>query len=185
MDNSRISIAVLEGDKRQDILFDLLLQEGFNMMRIPAFAGELIIGSTPCPRNGLDFTSLFENMRFGGCRLFASGGISPEIQSLAEKNGIRTVDFMQLNDVAVKNAVPTAEGAIQSAMEHSDITLSGSLCLVTGWGRCGKILAQKLKGIGADVTVSARKDADMAEISASGFKFMHTNRIIPLNFDFI
>lgn len=64
----------------------------------------------------------------------------------------------------ITNAVPTAEGAIEIAMSETPITLHGSKCLVTGYGRIGKILAKMLRGIGAKVSVEARKYADLALI---------------------
>lgn len=66
----------------------------------------------------------------------------------------------------IVNAIPTAEGAIQYAMQNSEITLNDSKCLILGFGRCGKILAHKLKGIGAKVYVEARSTQDLAYISA-------------------
>ena len=55
------------------------------------------------------------------------------------------------------NAAATAEGTVQVILERMDRSLLGSRCLVLGFGRIGKLLARKLKALGADVTVSARK----------------------------
>ena len=41
--------------------------------------------------------------------------------------------------------------------------------LVIGWGRIGKCLATKLKALGAEVTVAARKPTDRAMLSALGY----------------
>lgn len=51
--------------------------------------------------------------------------------------------------MAVLNAIPTAEGAIQIAMEEMPVTIHGSKALVLGFGRVGKTLAKMLDGIGA------------------------------------
>ena len=64
--------------------------------------------------------------------------------------------------MAVLNAVPTAEGAVNLAMNERASTLWESRCLVTGFGRCAKALALLLKGFGARVTVAARKQGDLA-----------------------
>ena len=71
-------------------------------------------------------------------------------------------------ELALLNAVPTAEGAIQKAMELSDLTLHGSCCLVIGLGRCGRVLAGKLQGLGAKVTAVVRRPetAALAETMA-------------------
>lgn len=61
------------------------------------------------------------------------------------------------NELALLNAIPTAEGAIQKAMEFSDITIHGSRALVLGLGRCGIALSRALQGLGARVTVAVRR----------------------------
>lgn len=82
---------------------------------------------------------------------------------------IHAVDYGKSESVAILNAVPTAEGAIQKAMELLPVTLWQSRCLVIGFGRIGKLLAQRLQGLGASVTVAARKPADHALAAAMGF----------------
>lgn len=69
----------------------------------------------------------------------------------------------------IANAIPTAEGAIQYAMQNSEITLHDSKCLVLGFGRCGKILAHKLQGLGARISVEARSTIDLSYISTYGY----------------
>ena len=43
-----------------------------------------------------------------------------------------------------------------------------------GIGRVGKVMAKKLTALGADVTVSARKQSDFAWIAQEGMKSVHT-----------
>ena len=59
-------------------------------------------------------------------------------------------------EIAILNSVPTAEGAIQVAMENTEITIHNSRCLVMGFGRCGTTLARSLLALGARVTVCSR-----------------------------
>ncbi len=73
-----------------------------------------------------------------------------------------------MDDVAILNAIPSAEGAIQIAMEQLPITIHGSKSFVLGFGRLGKTLARMLAGIGAITTVAARKSADLARIYETG-----------------
>lgn len=82
---------------------------------------------------------------------------------------LAAVDYGKSEAVAIRNAVPTAEGAIQRAMELLPITLWQSRCLVIGFGRIGKLLAQRLRGLGASVTVAVRKSASHAMAAAMGF----------------
>lgn len=67
------------------------------------------------------------------------------------------------------HTVPTAEGAIQVAMENMDTTLHGSRALVIGFGRVGKLTAHRLQSLGARVTVAARKCEDWAWAQAYGY----------------
>ncbi len=80
-------------------------------------------------------------------------------------------------EFAAANAVPTAEGAIEAAMHHSDITLCQSDCLVIGFGRIGRVLSDFLRGLGAHVTVSARQEKDLAFIRASGMAAQKTDSL--------
>jgi len=88
---------------------------------------------------------------------------------LPSGNDPRIVDYGKAEAVALANAVPTAEGAIQRAMEHLPITLWNSQCLVIGFGRIGKILAHRLQGLGVHVTVCARKQEDLTYAQTLGY----------------
>ncbi|MBQ3817383.1 MAG: hypothetical protein II802_03855 [Clostridia bacterium] len=100
---------------------------------------------------------------------------------------LNCTDYLNLDSYSLLNAVPTAEGAIKIAIENTDFTLWKSKVLVAGAGRVGKILANRLKGMGADVTVSARKTSDFSLCEAMGLKHIQTNRINSpgLNYDII
>lgn len=47
-------------------------------------------------------------------------------------------------------------------MEELPITLHGARALVIGAGRLGKVLCQQLRGLGASVSLAARKFSDLA-----------------------
>ena len=66
-------------------------------------------------------------------------------------------------------AVPSAEGAIQIAMEETARTLHGTAALVIGYGRIGMALAPRLRGLGMDVTVCARRCETRALAEMQGF----------------
>ncbi len=103
------------------------------------------------------------------------GGRLPHalIQKLEER-GLAYSDYLDREELAVLNAVPTAEGAIQIAMEELPTTIFGMKILLIGYGRISKVLARLLKALGAEVTVSARKFSDLAWIQANGFRSAHT-----------
>lgn len=98
-----------------------------------------------------------------------------------------SIDYNTLDSYALLNAVPTAEGAIKIAIENTPYTLWKSNVLVIGYGRVGKILADRLKNLGAFVTVSARKPRDFATLDALGFNYINTEEISQkgLNYDII
>ena len=76
-------------------------------------------------------------------------------------------DYFLLDELAIYNAVPTAEGVVQVLIEELPITIHGMKCAVLGYGRVGKVLAETLSSLGADVTVFARKQSAFAEVYAS------------------
>lgn len=96
------------------------------------------------------------------------GRISRTLSSELESRGIMHRDYMKRDELAIRNAVPTAEGAIEIAISETPITLHGSKCLVMGYGKVGKVLARFLDGLGANTYVEARKYADLALIESHG-----------------
>ena len=70
------------------------------------------------------------------------------------------------------NAIPTAEGAINIAMQEIPGMISNSKVLIMGYGRIGKFLAHKLYGLHAQIYISARKHKDLAWIEAFGYTGM-------------
>lgn len=73
-----------------------------------------------------------------------------------------TFDYYAREELQILNAIPTAEGAIAIALDEMPITLHGARAVILGFGRCGKALAERLKGLGSHVTVVARKESDLA-----------------------
>lgn len=103
-------------------------------------------------------------------RQFLCGGrVDPETQAMAQERGLTLHDYFAREELAVANAVPTAEGAIQLAMEHLPITIHGARVLVIGFGRVGRITAQRFGALGAKVSVAARKYDQLAWAQTMGF----------------
>jgi len=84
-------------------------------------------------------------------------------------HGYATVDLLQDGQYVAENAAITADCAIRVAREHMNLVWRKCPVLIIGWGRIGKCLADQLKLLGADVTVAARKDADISILRALGF----------------
>lgn len=100
------------------------------------------------------------------------GGIVPDEIAGGCRAAACVYDYMKDDEVAMANAVATAEGAIFDADGMSDINISGSTCLVTGFGRCARVLANKLARWGADVIVMARSRTQRNEAMLCGYKVM-------------
>ncbi len=111
-----------------------------------------------------------------GQMLFA-GMISSKVKSYCLQNQIKYYDFMEDDCIAIANGIATAEGAIMEAIMKSSGNLHGSKCLVLGFGRCGKTLAVKLKGLDAKVTIAARNEVDLSLASALGFHSIPLNKL--------
>ena len=99
----------------------------------------------------------------------------------------KTADLLERDDFAILNAVPTAEGVLEIAMRETDFCITDSRCLVTGFGRIGKVICEKFKALGAKVTATARRESDIALAKTLGFDTMNTSDIKgkALGFDII
>ena len=84
--------------------------------------------------------------------------------------GYRKLDLLQDEGYLSKNAMITAECALQAAAPLLTTTLYRTSVLIIGWGRIGKCLGNLLKAMGSDVTIAARKPADRAILEALGYK---------------
>ena len=93
--------------------------------------------------------------------------------------GYQKLDLLQDADYLATNAAITADCAIRIAASRLPVVWDGCRVLILGWGRIGKCLAAQLKGLGAKVTVSARKAADRAMIQALGCRSADTGHLEP------
>lgn len=102
--------------------------------------------------------------------LVCGGKISSQLRALAEKNRLRIYDYMARPEFTVGNAAVTAEGAVSALMNGLKRTLFGSRVLVIGYGRIGKLLSQKLKGLDADTCVMSRNSEARALAEGMGMQ---------------
>jgi len=109
-------------------------------------------------------------------KIFA--GVIPEnFRRTCEEREITCYDFMLDEPMTLYNAISTAEGAILEALLHKDTNLHMSNTLVLGYGRCGKIIADRLKGLHACVTVCSNDTNELALAYALGFETMHLSNL--------
>ena len=106
------------------------------------------------------------------------GKIGKNLAEAISATGAEWVDYLEREDFAVQNAIPTAEGAISIAMQEMSRTIYQSRCLVTGYGTIAKILGRYLQSLGAFVTIAARKTSDLVWAQAQGHRAIHTKDIL-------
>lgn len=139
---------------------------------------ELVIGPLPLSSNGIQVNTPFsdkkiqvrELLQLLENKIFIAGAIRNDVYEMTKEKNITVIDLLKREELAVLNAISTAEGAIQIAIEETPKNLHGNSILVLGFGRVGKILAKMLDGIGAKVACEARKNADLAWIKAYGYE---------------
>ena len=136
---------------------------------------DIIITAIPVSKDGVFFYAPFSKEKIdidcftNLCRnkLIITGNILMSKQELLEKEN-QVIDIIKMEEYAILNAEPTAEGAIQIAMENTYEVLQGRNVLIIGYGKIGKILSNKLKQLDCNVYSTARKETDFATMDANG-----------------
>lgn len=108
----------------------------------------------------IDFGSCLNTLSAG--TLIVAGSLTPEWLQKCSELRLQTVQYAEDDELAILNSVPTAEGALQIALEEMPITIHGSTVLVLGFGRVGMTVARTFKALGARVKVAARRNDALA-----------------------
>jgi dipicolinate synthase subunit A len=114
----------------------------------------------------IEFGPFFERLAPG--TLLVAGSLAGRWREAAAARGIQVLEYADDDEIAILNSIPTAEGAVQIAMEQLPVTIHGSTVLVVGLGRVGVTVARTFKALGARVIVSARKPARLARAVEMG-----------------
>ncbi len=188
-----LNITIISDSKRHGILSNELIKDGYSVKLYKTFnelpskiKGDIVV--LPIPTLKKDQT-----VNFNGCSITIE-----ELIDRIDKNcliiscnystDIRScIDINKYEPFISMNAIPSAEGAIFEAVKNSDITLFDSKCLVIGYGRIGKIIADRLKGFGANVWVTARNHKDEYSAKSRTFGFIEYDELNEKisDFDFI
>lgn len=186
----KTDIAVLAGDKRTLYMAEELVKKGYSVYycdrqeshtdcsdiaeshtdcRSMAEKERKALGEARAVAGGVPFLEeeeIFPYLQPG--QLFFGGMLSEAFVKKCREKGIKCFDFMREERIAVFNAIATAEGAAAEAIREKETNLHGSKCLVCGYGRCGKVLCSKLKGLSAQVTAASRDEKELAWAEALG-----------------
>ena len=178
----RTHIWVLGGDQRQRILAKLLRDDGHRVhtfglegeeqpdlegmrqaqcviLPLPAEKPEGWI-YTPLSLVRLSVEQVLAGMEPG--QLLCGGLVRDSLREQAGKRSIPVVDYYAREELTLLNAIPTAEGAIQLAMERMPTTIHNARIWILGFGRVGQALGVRLHALGAKVCILARNPAQRA-----------------------
>ncbi len=110
------------------------------------------------------------------CTIF-SGITNPYLNNLINITKRHHVLLFSRDDVAIYNSIPTVEGTIMMAIQHTDITIHGSNVVVLGLGRVGMSVARTFHLLGSKVKVGARKPEHIARITEMGLSPFHLDEL--------
>lgn len=206
---SGIKIAVLGGDDRELILICELVKmgatvvvAGFPRGKVPhgaftvntveeaCWGTEVIILPVPGTSSDGKIRAVYatEELRLtekaistmAPNALIIIGSAQPYLKDWSKKYNFTLKEIIEEDELAIMNSIPTAEGAIQIAMEETRITIHGSHSCVIGFGRVGITLARTLKALGAEVTVVARNPGQLARAYEMGCRRAGFNELRDL-----
>lgn len=195
-----MQLYILGGDARIGYMAKAFVRRGYKVaglgLGIPEISevepeigipgADAVVLGVPCSRDGQTIYAPFYNglipietvIQLADSQTpVLCGMASGELYRRFAAENIPLIDYFAREELAILNAVPTAEGAVEIAMREMPITIWKSGCLVVGFGRIGKYLAHILAALGADVTVSARRSRDYAFCKSLGYKSVETAAI--------
>ena len=109
--------------------------------------------------------------------LLCGGRADPDTLARFARRGLTLHDYFTREELTVANAIATAEGAVQLAMEQLSVTVHGLEVLVLGYGRVGTLTAQRFAALGAQVSVAARSCVQRTWADAAGHFALPLNAI--------
>lgn len=109
--------------------------------------------------------------------IFYTGISQPYLDDLLKEANRKQILLFERDDVAIYNSIPTVEGTIMMAIQHTDFTIHGASVAVLGLGRVGMSVARAFQALGAKVKVGARKSEDIARITEMALQPFYLNQL--------
>lgn len=174
------------GQDRSDEILDDGRIEKCTSLKTAMEKAQVIIGPVPFSSNedfinapfAHDKIMIDDLMKTNKGKIFISGSIKDNLRKQLDEKYMEVIDIMKRDDLAILNTIATAEGTIEVAIKNTDKILQGSRVLILGFGRVGKIVANKFSKMSAIVTCAARKVSDLAWIKAYGYNSLNINDIL-------
>lgn len=131
---------------------DIIIDDGADLVAAALQRGRTVIGST-------------EETTTGVVRLRAM-----------EKDGKLRWPAIDVNDATMKHLFDNRYGTGQSTLDGiftaTNLTIAGRTAVVAGYGWCGKGVASRLRGLGAEVIVTEVDPAKAVEARLEGFRVL-------------
>jgi len=93
-----------------------------------------------------------------------------------ERSGKLLFPAIDVNDAAMKhlfdNRYGTGQSTIDGILSATNLLIAGRVCVVAGYGWCGKGVAARLRGLGGDVIVTEIDAVRALEARLDGFRVM-------------
>ena len=174
------------GQDRSDEILDDGRIEKCTSLKTAMEKAQVIIGPVPFSSNedfinapfAHDKIMIDDLMKTNKGKIFISGSIKDNMRKQLDEKYMEVIDIMKRDDLAILNTIATAEGTIEVAIKNTDKILQGSRVLILGFGRVGKIVANKFSKMSAIVTCAARKVSDLAWIKAYGYNSLNINDML-------
>ena len=174
------------GQDRSDEVIDDGRIEKCTSLKVAIDKAQIIIAPVPFASNeefinapfSHDKIMIDELMKTNKGKMLISGSIKDSLKKQLDEKYLEVIDIMKRDDLAILNTIATAEGTIEVAIKNTDKILQGSRVLILGFGRVGKIVANKFSKMSAIVTCAARKVSDLAWIKAYGYNSLNINDML-------
>ncbi len=100
------------------------------------------------------------------------------------KDGVLTFPAMNVNDADTKhffdNRYGTGQSTLDGVIRATNVLLAGKAVVVAGYGWCGKGVAMRARGLGANVIVTEINPVKAIEAAMDGFRVMPMSEAAPL-----
>lgn len=110
------------------------------------------------------------------CAIY-SGISNKYLDEIMSSTNRKLVQLFERDDVAIYNSIPTVEGTIMMAIQHTDFTIHGSTIVILGLGRVGMSVARTFHHLGGKVKVGARKSEHLARVTEMGLEPFHLDNL--------
>ena len=202
-------LAMVGGDIREGVAADILIKYGFKLFSYRVPEQKSLKRLRDCLQGAeVLFLPVRSNLPEGGIYLenneklilkaedltllkpnavIYGGAVSASLKSEIKKTGHILKEFMENDEIAVPNAVLTAEGTLYEMMSLSKKACSEWKIGILGAGRVGMACAELLRKVGAGVTVFCRKESDYMSGKNKGFDMRYYAGLASIGpyFDFL